>query len=679
MDVPTYIAEVKHAYGLLKKGASEQAIVLAENLQKERPERPGAYLLLAEAYMKEGRIAAGETTLEKGVTCCQDAALVAQLAVIKEKSNKLKEAEERWHQVVASSPSNTTALKGLARIARLTERYDLSIKYLLKALNIAPNDAKTCHNLAGVYDVTGQVAQAMQYYQRAIHLDPTLGIAYFNLGQLIANQLKEYEKALKVYNQGLEKATGSFVAAIRFQQLVVRQQMADLTISEKEHQFLEQFLQDYVTHERPYEVVPYSLSYFGLQGSLYKQVAEKYANKIVQRVGKKYPGVHFDHTTSDKKVKIGYLSPNFNLHPGGLLVRTLFEHHDRTQFEVHGFSLKDTSDFVNRDIRESLDYYHDVSTFNTLEVAEFINRTGIDILVSLAGYNADMKMEVLALRPAPIQLVMIESHETTGAPFVDYVISDEYLMNDQLRQHFSEKVAIFPCSMFVNCELPLTNSHQSTRGDFGLKEDTLVFGTFNHPKKLNKETVQVWMEVLKNAPDSQLWFYSANIQSAEHHLTQLAKANQVDPDRIVFAGQVAIEIHWERLRHMDVFLDSFGYNAHVTAMEALRVGVPIVTKKGANHNSSLCSSMLHYAGLDGLVAHTNEQFIQIATDLAHNHEKLHAVKNHLKTNRHQVIFDSQLQVKYLEKAFVYMLAQYKRKKKLDDFKVGKALNFNSFL
>jgi len=571
------------------------------------------------------------------------------------------------------------SLNNLANIYQKIGKYSEAVTFYEKLIRHYPNEAMGYNNLAGLHEKLDDLDKSISLYRKAIEIDPELSIAWYNLAHLISTRLSRYEEALQVCKEGLQKGRGAFRKGLRYQQILLRKRLNDWSEFEKDQQELERIIQDYIIDPAPvFEIVPFDLSFSKVENSDYRKVAEKYAQGIVRSARSQFPPVSYNHALSKAKIKIGYFSSEFRKHPGGYLTRKLFGHHTSSEFEVHAFSLVHTDDSVCHEIEDSVDYYHDVSKLNSLEIANLINRTGVDILVALAGYNANMKMEVLTMRPAPIQMMILGSHQTTGAPFVDYVFSDEYMMDDQLRSSFSEKVITLPVSLLINSKLPVIEVPSTIKTDHGLPPDKFIFASFNHPQKIDPQTFDCWMEILRKTPHSVLWLYDAGSATTQKHILLNAEARSVSHERIVFAKPLNVEQHWERFKHADLFLDTFICNAHFTGIETLRLGKPILTMRGNSHNSRLCSSLLHYAGLDELVTDSSKRYVDRAIELAQKADELKNIEEKLSQKALTQLFDTELQIKYLEKGYKMALIQYKKNGQYEDLIVKSTLKYDSF-
>ncbi len=699
-----YIHRIKSIKSRLQQDDLDQLEAEIEQLTEARPERVGGYLLKVEIALRNSDIEKAIAVLEKGSLKCADERIKIQLTILYSKERRFEESIDLGKELVERNPDNLTLClayaKSLGAIKKITE----SIRILKKCLTIDSNHIGVLNELAHIYfkiedfekakSLYQQILEispskgiswvnigniqvknaeyrdAITSYQKSLELDPTLSEAYYNLGQVYSNILGDKVKSLEWYQRGYRLGKGNSSTVLEILAIVTKWQLADWSSYISENERLGNLLLDYLNQEIIHNLVPYELSFAGIHPQVYMKVAAKYSNAIKESLTVSKHNRSYDHSIGEGKVRVGYYSPNFRLHPGGFLVRTLFEHHDRSKFEIHAFSLVSSEDYVKNDIEEATDYFHDVSKMTSVEIADFINREKIDVLVALAGYNTQMKLDVLALKPAPIQIMTLGSHETTGSNFIDYVFSDSVASKEQLKDFYSESIITLPCSIMFNCPLPEVNANSTNRADHNLPENKFVFASFNHPRKLDPATIDTWVKILQASKDSVLWIYHGGIPKIAQNLKEYFKKKGVF-DKVVFADKVEINQHWERIKHADVLLDCFTYNAHFTAIEFLRYGVPMITLKGDSHNSRLGSSILHFAGLSDLIANSVAEYIALALD----RHKVYSFKEKL-AEKNQLLFDSWMQVKYLESAYKKALDMFRRNK-VKSFKVKPLLPFDS--
>ena len=356
-------------------------------------------------------------------------------------------------------------------------------------------------------------------------------------------------------------------------------------------------------------------------------------------------------------IRLGYISPNFRRHPNAHLTRALYRLHDRSRFEVFAYSLQpDDGSAMSDEIRRGCDHFIEVSDWSDRAVAQRIRADGIDVLVDLAGYFEFGRPEILAMRPAPVQVRYLGMPGTSGADFIDYFISDTLASPPTQEHYWSERLVYLPHTYFIYGDGQAIEHPAPARADLGLPAGAFVFCCFNNHYKIEPKVFTLWMTMLRRVPGSVLWLL-ANNAVAEQNLRGEAAARGVDPGRIVFAPYIAEpERHLPRYRAADLFVDTLDYNAHTTACDALWAGLPLLTCLGTTFPARVSASLLDALGMSELVAATPAQYLERAVQLATSRAALTSVNGKLARNRlSQPLFDTAGRARELEAAFASMV------------------------
>jgi len=294
-----------------------------------------------------------------------------------------------------------------------------------------------------------------------------------------------------------------------------------------------------------------------------------------------------------RRLRVGYLSPDFREHAVGSLMAGIIEKHDARHVETFAFSLgRDDQSSQRKRFKVAFEHFLDCKDKISTEIASLIRAAEIDVLVDLAGYTAGSKAEIFAMRPAPVQVNYLGYAGTMGADWVDFIIADPVVIPLGSEKFFAEKVLRLP-----HCYLPIDDSvsplpDSGSREDHGLPSKGLVFCSFNHDYKINPPIWRIWMNLLRDYPGSILWLVKLN-QDSQSNLLRECAALDVDPKRIIFSERIpSLEAHLARYRHVDVYLDTFPYNAHSTATDLARMGVPMVTVAGRSFASRVATGVV---------------------------------------------------------------------------------------
>jgi len=337
----------------------------------------------------------------------------------------------------------------------------------------------------------------------------------------------------------------------------------------------------------------------------------------------------------------------------------MLEKHDRSRYELYGFSFgPESNDPWRQRAQECFDRFLDVRFQSDQDIAQLARNLEIDIAVDLKGFTEDSRPNIFALRAAPVQVNYLGYPGTMGAEFMDYIIADSTIIPESDRRHYTEKVVYLPGCYQANRCNPEVSQKILTRGELNLPLDGFIFCCFNNTNKITPTIFDGWMRVLKQVDESILWLFESNRWASEN-LRKESEQRGVNADRLVFAEKLPVEEHLNRIRHADLFLDTFPCNAHTTASDALRMGVPLVTLAGNAFAGRVAASLLNTLDLGELIAHSAEEYEKISVDLAMNRDRLQGIKEKLNANvQTSSLYDSERFTRDIEKAYELMYERY---------------------
>jgi predicted O-linked N-acetylglucosamine transferase (SPINDLY family) len=315
---------------------------------------------------------------------------------------------------------------------------------------------------------------------------------------------------------------------------------------------------------------------------------------------------------------------------------------------------------MRRRISSAFDEFVDVRNQSDFDVAQLMRRMEIDIAVDLTGFCEYGRTEILAFRPAPVQVNYLGFPGTTGADFMDYIIADSTIVPSSHAEFFSEKVIYLPDSYQANDRKRRIAPRAPTRSEAGLPEEGTVFCAFNNAYKITPAMFDIWMRLLGNVEGSVLWLLGDN-EGAIRNLTREAEARGVSPGRLIFASRVAPDEHLARFGLADLFLDTLPYNAHTTASDALWTGVPVLTCMGEAFAARVATSLLKAAGLPELVTTTLGEYQALAVELGRDRAALKRLKERLTLARDScALFDTRRLTRHLEAAYSRMWQRWQQ-------------------
>jgi protein O-GlcNAc transferase len=511
-----------------------------------------------------------------------------------------------------------------------------------QALTLDSNLGEAWLGRGNVFGELKRYDEALTAIDRALALKPDLADAWLGRGNVVSER-KQYQDAFAAYdkavmlNPDIDYAAGS--------RLHSKRHMCEWTNLEAE---TAQLLSS-VRQGRP-AAVPFVL--LGLPSSAADQL--QCAEHFVRSKPAFEPmcGDVYSHS----RLRLAYLSSELREHAVAYLTAGLFEHHDRSRFEVTAISFEagQDSEFCRR-IKSGFERFIDAHSQSDQEIADLIKKLEIDIMVDLNGFTRNGRLGVFARRPAPIQVNYLGYAGTMGADYYDYLVADETVIPREDFGFYSEKVAWLPDSFLPNDDARLIAEQTPSRAELNLPGKAFVFCCFNQSFKIDPDIFDVWMRLLRQVDGSALWLKENNPE-ATHNLRLQAEARGIGPERLIFAASVPLAAeHLARQRQADLFLDTLHYNAHTTANDALRVGLPVVTCIGSTFAGRVGASLLKAAGLPELITTSLEDYEAIALRLAGDPALLASVKARLARNRQScALFDTRRYTRHIEAAYAMM-------------------------
>ncbi|MFC4308020.1 tetratricopeptide repeat protein [Steroidobacter flavus] len=352
------------------------------------------------------------------------------------------------------------------------------------------------------------------------------------------------------------------------------------------------------------------------------------------------------------RLRIAYVSGDLREHAVSHLMAGVFREHDRSRFEVVAVSLQPFDESAcSQALRASFDRFHVVPHLSDQQIAQLMREQQIDVAIDLMGHTLHSRPGIFAQRPAPVQIQHLGLPGTMGAPFMDYLIADEFLVPPPERVHYDEALILMPHCFQSNDDQRRIDTAMPSRRDAGLPDDVFVFCSFNNSYKINPEGFAAWMRILARVPDSVLWLV-ADDEPTRNHLRAAASKHDISAERLIFAPRVAYAQHLARMQLADLFLDTLPFNAGATASDALWAGVPLLTCPGRSFAARMAGSLLHALDLPELIANDPSHYETWAVELAHEPQRLKQLRDKLARQRlTQPLFQTKPHTRALEAAY----------------------------
>ncbi|XP_053971176.1 UDP-N-acetylglucosamine--peptide N-acetylglucosaminyltransferase 110 kDa subunit isoform X1 [Hylaeus volcanicus] len=726
---------------------------------------------------------------------------------LKEKG-QVAEAEDCYNTALRLCPSHADSLNNLANIKREQGYIEEATRLYLKALEVFPEFAAAHSNLASVLQQQGKLNEALMHYKEAIRIQPTFADAYSNMGNTL-KEMQDIQGALQCYTRAIQinpafadahsnlasihKDSGNIPEAIQSYRTALKlkpdfpdaycnlahclQIVCDWTDYEARMKKLVSIVAEQLDKNRLPSVHPHHSMLYPLSHEFRKAIAARHANLCIEKIHVLHKQPYKYPREVGARLRIGYVSSDFGNHPTSHLMQSIPGLHERQSVEIYCYALSsdDGTTFRAKIAREA-EHFVDLSQIPCNgKAADRINSDGIHILVNMNGYTKGARNEIFALRPAPIQVMWLGYPGTSGASFMDYLITDEVTSPLELASQYSEKLAYMPHTYFIGdhkqmfphlkerliltdklnmkgkvadnvavinatdlspmientlikeirevivpdaknkpveislkvAELPTTTPIETmiasgqcqmsvngvvvqngmattqvnnktatgeevpqnivitTRQQYGLPEDAVVYCNFNQLYKIDPLTLHMWAHILKHVPNSVLWLLRFPAVG-EPNLQATAQQLGLSPGRILFSNVAAKEEHVRRGQLADVCLDTPLCNGHTTSMDVLWTGTPVVTLPGETLASRVAASQLNTLGCPELVARTRQEYQDIAVRLGTDREYLKAIRAKVwKARSESPLFSCKLYALGMEMLYRKMWERYARGEKPD--------------
>lgn len=556
-------------------------------------------------------------------------------------------AVESCDMAIALKPDYADAHFNRGNTLYILQQYQAAVESYDRAILLNPlNSEAYCHRGSALH-IMQRYQEALESFDNAIRLKPDYVEAHCNRGQSLL-AIKQYYAALESFKQVLlirpdfEYLRGTSLHMKRF--------ICDWENIEEECRRLEEPIDRGEKAILPFTVLAIYDSLALQRKAVEINVLDKYPPRSTAAIPR-WP--------KHDKIRIGYFSADFYNHATSYLMAELFELHDRTKFEVIGFTFgPNCVDEMSTRVSSAMDQFFDVSSMTDKEIAQLSRELEIDIAIDLKGFTRDGRAGIFAERVAPIQINYIGYPGTMGADYIDYLIADPMLIPKASQKYYSEKIVCLPDSYQVNDSHRVISTNPCSRADEGLPESGFVFCCFSSAYKISPAVFDIWMRILKRVEGSVLWLMEEN-PWMPNNLRKEASRRGVAPERLIFAKLLPLAEHLNRQRLADLFLDSFPYNAHTTTSDALWASVPVVTRMGETFASRVAASLLRAIDLPELITSTEDEYENLAVELACNSDRLQALRQKLQQNRLTTpLFDTPTYTRHLEAAYSAILERF---------------------
>jgi len=522
------------------------------------------------------------------------------------RAGRLDVAASLYRQILSFQPRHLDALQALGRVSYQLGRLDEAVELIERAIALDPGSAALHNNLGMTHATAGHFEQAVVAFLQALALNPELAEACNNLGNA-HKEMGSMDEAIAAYRQSVALRP-TYVEA-----------WLNLCTALRETDRLDEAIASYrkTLEIRPDPAAASQLLHTLLAHPDYDAAAllaehrlwdQRYAQPLKHLIRP-----HANGRDPERRLHIGYVSPDFRKHVVGQNMLPILREHDHSRFEIFCYSNVGVADSFTDQFRSYADGWRNIRTLSDEHAAELIRGDKIDILVDLALHMANHRLLVLARKPAPVQVTFAGYPGTTGLEAIDYRLTDPYL--DPAGNgdgDYSEKSIRLADSFW--CYDPITDEPPVNKLP-ALDSSVVTFGCLNNFWKTNHRVLRLWARVLAAVAGSRL-ILLCRPGSHRQGIAELMRAEGIDPDRLEFVDRETRERYLCNYHRIDIGLDTVPYNGHTTSLDSLWMGVPVVTLVGRTVVGRAGFSQLSNLALTELVAHDEDQFVRIAATLA---------------------------------------------------------------
>ena len=603
-------------------GALAEAVALYEQALSHDPNVPEALSNLGLALKDLGRPDAAVARYEQALALKPDVPeVLSNLGLALKDLGKRSEAIARYRQALALRPNYPEALSNLGNALADQGRAEEAIACFRQALMLRPNYPEALSNLGIVLRNSGKIDEAITCYEQALALKPSLPDTLSNLGDALQQRgrldeaIARYEQALALrpdFPGALSNLANGLKDRGKADEAIVRCQQALA---------LQPNYPD--AHSNLLLTLQYSERHSGTNTLA---EARRFASQV--EAGRRRP--EFANTPEpERRLRVGYVSADFRTHPVGLLLDGVLTAHEPGAVEVFCYTNSEVADDVTMRLKAA-GQWRSIVGMSDADACSMIRRDGIDILIDLSGHTAKNRLPLFALKPAPVQVTWLGYVDTTGLESMDYILADRFVVPPGDEADFTETVWRLPdayfCMATLGFNMPAATDHAPA-------DAPLTLGCFNNWAKVTPGTVMLWARILSALPDSRLFLktnYLDNPGIRRLVLERFADAG-IGPERLILEGPSPRAELLAAYGRVDIALDPFPYGGGMTTVEALSMGVPVVTLRGRRWVGHVTESVLETIGLGDLVANDAEAYERTVIGLAEDRTRLGELRRRLRS------------------------------------------------
>lgn len=644
-------ADALHLLGLIfyKSGNNNNAVDLIERAIKIMPNNPYYYNNLGVIMRDLGSLDEAVDCYKKAVNLKKDyAEPYNNIGLIFHEKRMTGESVRYYEKALSFNPNYAEAYYNMGNSLKSIKKFDQAISCYKNAIKVRPNYQEALLNMGNLLQDQEKFNDALLCYRQALNIKPDYAEAYYNMGNALKN-LDKLNEALSHYDKALE-IKPDYPEVLDNKGIIFKEQ-GRLDDSISSYRKAIKLRPDYTkVHSDLLFTMQYEPRFDNrtlfIEARAWGEKQESFFTKKT----------FYNQNQLERRLKIGYVSPDFHEHSVSYFFLPVIEAHDHERFELFCYYESNKEDNITRKIKDHSDHWRITFGISDNNVVAQIIEDEIDILVDLAGHTANNRLGVFAQKPAPVQVTWLGYPNTTGLSQIDYRLTDKIADPEGETDEFNSEILIRLPHGFL-CYAPFTKKPEISPLPVKTK-GTITFGSFNNLSKVNEWVIETWSDIMNQVPDSTLLLKSKQLADdfTRNRYFDLFSKFGVKMERIKMLPVTASTFeHLALYNRVDIGLDPFPYNGTTTTCEALWMGVPVISLTGNRHAARTGTSILTRVGLPELIANTNSEYIEIAATLAKDIDRLDELREKLRQQiKESSLCDSEKFISSLEETFTVM-------------------------
>ncbi len=623
-----YLATLAH-----QKGHHQTAVELVTKAVSNNGKEPKYYFLLGRIFHTLSLLNDAIKSYLKGIELNPEYTdAYCDLGVLYMEKSQLDKALQYFRQALCCNPDLIEAHLNLGSITYRQGSTENAITHFRKVLELKPDYAPAYYNLGIAYNTLGKTQVAIKHYRHALLLDPEYTEVYNNLANLLQSEglmeeaIKNLNQALAIQNRTspVNHHSKSQVNNPTETYLNLGNALKDLGQHEAALEHYQKVLELKPDYTEAHSNLLFEWSYNVLRSPQEMLKESQRWNRIHGKHGEAHLFSHSASGNPNKRLRIGYVSPDLRNHAVSYFLEPILAEHDRTQVEVFCYAEVKRPDAVTQRIQTQIDTWRSTVGISDEDLAHLINKDHIDILIDLAGHTAGNRLKVFTYKPAPIQATYIGYCATTGLTTMDYWITDETLHPQNTPGQGTGTVELATESIYrlPRCWLSYRPADCAPPVAATDHDKPITFGSLNQQSKLTPAVIACWSRILASIPQSRLTLKTRTLAdpAARAQLLACFAEHNIAPQRLTLLPRS--KPYLETYHNIDIALDSFPRTGGATTADALWMGVPVITLSGERFIERQGVSMLTAMGLTELIADSQEDYVSKAVALAKNPQQL---------------------------------------------------------